>query len=114
MNIFESYMFEQPILIKLNAITPQYADLRLGVGGKEIDVHFINTEGMPPRGPGVQTYASTASDNLEKYGIDVAFTNDGKVHEIRKIYKDIDLTPYDVKNPPRFDMMHSSNVISST
>ena len=113
-SIYEKYMFDQPILIKIININHREAVLKLGVGGEEIEVLFKNSLKRPPMGPGILTYNSIMSDDLDKYAIDVAFTNSGKVHEIRKIYKDVDLEPMDVKEYPRFDMMHSSNIIRST
>ncbi len=84
--LYESYMFEQPIMMDTKAINPFYCELIIQVNGEKQNVRFANSKGAP-QGPGVVTYTSVFASNGQKYAIDVSFKNNGTVHRIQRIYK---------------------------
>jgi len=111
-NLYESYMYEQPLMMNTIAIDPFFAELQVQVNGKTENIKFSNSKGSP-KGSGIVKYGSTFSSNGQKYGLDVSFNNDGTVHRILKIFKNDPLESFG-DNPPRMDYMHSSNIIKSS
>lgn len=110
-NIFESYMFEQPLMMNVIAINPFFAELTVQVNGQKENVKFKNDKGAP-QGPGIEIFQSTFSSNGQRYALDVSFKNDGTVNRIQRIYKNDQIEGFG-DNPPRMDYVHSSNIIQA-
>lgn len=111
MNLYESYMYEQPIIMDIKSINSHLAELFVQVNGKIIEVKFTNNKPVP-KGPDIVTYTSQNSTNGQRYAIDVLFKNDGSIHRIKRIYKN-DQIESTSGNPPRMDYIHSSNIIET-
>lgn len=112
-NIFENYMFEQPILLDVELLNVKEAIVTLGIGGNKTNVTFGNTEGKP-QGPATVIYTSTSSSDGKSYAMDVSFLNNGNIHQINKIYKNDSFDNPADKPPIRLDGMHPSNIIRQT